>query len=192
MPVPIESHIAGRRSVDNIIMSHTLQLSSEDVYAKHTALDRVGADAQRCWATLREEWKVDKEFILKALTESPSLPPKSEFERLFPQSLRFDRDVVLAFTKRPDFIQLFEERHLYCPGILTGDKEVMLAYCTSIPRSLQECSEGMLYIFVTWVVFWHWWQLLSLVLNLKCEFLPISLPLTLHFDCHTLDFFRTY
>ena len=124
-------------------MSHIPELPSEDVYARHTALDRVGTDAQRGWGSLREEWKVDKEFILKALTESPTLPPKSEFERLFPQSLRFDRDVVLAFTKRPDFVQLYDERHLYCPGILTKDKEVMLAYCTSIPRSLQECSEGM-------------------------------------------------
>lgn len=123
-------------------MIYTEQSSSDDTYARYTALDRVGGDAQRCWGSLREEWKVDKDFILRALAESPNLPPKSEFERLFPQSLRFDRDVVLAFTKRPDFVQLFEERHLYCPGVLTGDKDVMLAYCTWIPRSLQECSEG--------------------------------------------------
>jgi len=115
---------------------------SDEFYERHIAMDRVGVDAQRCWASLRNEWKVDKEFILWALNKSPNLPIKSDFERLFPQSLRFDRDVVLAFTRRPDFTTLFEERHLYCPGILTGDKEVMLAYCKWIPRSLQECSDG--------------------------------------------------
>lgn len=121
-------------------------------YARYAALERVGRDAKQYWGSLREEWKTDKEFILKALKNSSNLPPKSEFERLFPQSLRFDRDIVLAFTRREDFTELFEERHLFCPGILTGDKEVMLAYCRQIPRSLQECSEGV-YLFGLFICF---------------------------------------
>jgi hypothetical protein len=130
-------------------MENSQSRPSIDDYARYTALDRVGGDAQRCWGSLRQEWKTDKEFILRALRHSPNLPPKSEFERLFPQSLRFDRDVILAFTKRSDFVELFEERHLYCPGVLTGDKAVMLAYCTRIPRSLQECSEGSLSFWIS-------------------------------------------
>mmetsp|Transcript_12618 Transcript_12618/g.35788 ORF Transcript_12618/g.35788 Transcript_12618/m.35788 type:complete len:436 (+) Transcript_12618:163-1470(+) len=58
-----------------------------------------------------------------------AVPSQSEFERAFPRSLRFDRDVVLAWTKRSDFPLLFRTR----------DKEVCLAYCRQIPRSLQDC-----------------------------------------------------
>jgi hypothetical protein len=69
----------------------------------------------------------------------PSLPSKSEFERLFPQSLRFDRDVVLAWARRPDFPKLYNSRHLFLPPCLSNDKEVCLEYCRQIPRSLQDC-----------------------------------------------------
>ena len=112
------------------------------VSARKTALIRVGCDAQRWWGVLWDEWKKDKEFILTALQESPNLPPTSDFERCFPPWIRNDRDVVLALTRRPDFVKLVHERHLSCPTILTGDKEIMLAYCTWIPRSLQDCSDG--------------------------------------------------
>ena len=102
-------------------------------------LEALERDTPRVWRDLREDYKVDKEFILKAL-QSPRLPNKSEFERQFPQSLRFDRDVVLAFCARPDFKEIYYDRHLFVPECLTNDKEVMLAYCRKIPRSLQECS----------------------------------------------------
>jgi hypothetical protein len=69
----------------------------------------------------------------------PSLPSKSEFERLFPQSLRFDRDVVLAWARRSDFPKLYNSRHLFLPPCLSNDKEVCLEYCRQIPRSLQDC-----------------------------------------------------
>lgn len=105
-------------------------------------LEALERDTPKVWRDLRSDYKVDKEFILKAL-ESPRLPNKSEFERLFPQALRFDRDVVLAFCARHDFKNIYYERHLFVPECLTGDKEVMLAYCRQIPRSLQECSDEL-------------------------------------------------
>jgi hypothetical protein len=112
-------------------------------HERSQALERVGGDAKQNWTSLPTEWQTNKEFILQALTKSPTLPPKSDFERQFPQSLRFDRDVVLGFCRRHDFVQLYEERHLFVPGCLTSDKEVMMAYCQRIPRSLQECGEEL-------------------------------------------------
>jgi Domain of unknown function (DUF4116) len=111
-------------------------------YERRFALDSVERDAARVWNTLAEVNRVDKDFVLAAL-KSESLPAKSEFERTFPQSLRFDRDVVLAFCDRKDFSQLYYTRHLFVPDCLTGDKEVMMAYCQKIPRALQECSEDL-------------------------------------------------
>jgi hypothetical protein len=106
-------------------------------------LDAVARNAAKVWKTLPREWQLDKEFILKVLKESPSLPPKSEFERTFPQSLRFDKDVVLGFCHRQDFSETFYSRHLFVPGCWMNDKDVMLAYCSTIPRSLQECSDDL-------------------------------------------------
>jgi Domain of unknown function (DUF4116) len=95
------------------------------------------------WKDLPPCYQVDKEFILKALTFD-TLPAKSDFERKFPQTLRFDRDVVLAFCARSDFETLYYERHLFVPDCLTNDKDVMMAFCRRIPRSLQECSETLI------------------------------------------------
>jgi hypothetical protein len=95
------------------------------------------------WTDLPEPFQIDKEFVLTAIRHMPVLPQKHLFERKFPQSLRFDREVALAFCARPDFAQLYEQRHLYPPPCLTSDKEVMIAYCRKIPRSLQECSEEL-------------------------------------------------
>jgi Domain of unknown function (DUF4116) len=147
--------------------------------------------AKSLWKHLPDEWKHDKQLILAALDNHQApLPCKSEFERTFPQSLRFDKDIVLAFCRRPDFAYkkkktknknnpsklllspppeddcdnadsnveddeksdsssddedrgLYYERHLFVPGCLTNDKEVMMAYCQKIPRSLQDCSEDL-------------------------------------------------
>jgi hypothetical protein len=151
--------------------------------------------AKQIWKYLPEIWKHDKELILAALNNhTAELPGKSDFERTFPQSLRFDRDIVLAFCHRPDFTLkktnkkkknktrkdkqsrrntntnttslttisdhddneddnasnesdedrgLYYERHLFVPGCLTNDKQVMMAYCQKIPRSLQDCSEEL-------------------------------------------------
>lgn len=110
-----------------------------EVQERRMHLEGLERDTPRVWRDLRTDYKVDKEFILKAL-QSPRLPSKSEFERQFPQALRFDRDVVLAFCARPDFKEIYYDRHLFVPDCLTNDKEVMLAYCRQIPRSLQECS----------------------------------------------------
>ena len=95
------------------------------------------------WTTLPEAYQIDKEFVLACLRRSRALPHKSDFERKFPQSLRFDRDVILAFCARPDFPELYDTRHLYPPECLISDKDVMLAYCSKIPRSLQECAEDL-------------------------------------------------
>ena len=115
--------------------------SNED-HEQRFALDSVERDAGRVWSTLPEKYCLDKDFVLAAL-KSKSLPAKSEFERTFPQSLRFDRDVVLAFTERDDFAEIYFSRHLFVPECLTGDKEVMMAYCRKVPRALQECSEEL-------------------------------------------------
>lgn len=111
-------------------------------YERRFALDSVERDAGRVWNTLPQGFRMDKDFVLAAL-KSDSLPSKSDFERTFPQSLRFDRNVVLAFCEREDFSHLYYTRHLFVPDCLTGDKEVMMAYCKKIPRALQECTEDL-------------------------------------------------
>jgi hypothetical protein len=118
-------------------------INSNNNVERRRALDAVGRNATNVWKTLPREWQLDKEFILKVLKESPSLPPKSEFERTFPQSLRFDKEVVLGFCHRSDFKETFYTRHLFVPGCWINDKDVMLAYCKTIPRSLQECSDDL-------------------------------------------------
>ena len=121
----------------------TPRSSLEELSTRCTALHRVGVDAQLWWGSLREEWKIDKEFVLKALTESPNLPPNWDFEDRFPLWLKFDRDVVLEFVNRLAFLNSLEQRPFrVCPDMFRGDKEVMLAYCTCIPASLQDCSVG--------------------------------------------------
>ena len=129
-----------RPADDETLLSH--EDEPPDDRFRHTSLVSVREDAAAMWNTIHPAWRLDKEFVLAAL-RSPRLPPKGSFERCFPQSLRFDRDVVLAFCKRPDFVQLYNERCLFVPDCLTGDKEVMMAYCRQIPRSLQECSEEL-------------------------------------------------
>eukprot|EP00980_Cylindrotheca_fusiformis_P022842 scaffold9832_cov73-Cylindrotheca_fusiformis.AAC.2 len=117
---------------------------SSRILVRQRALLLVSQNARIHWTkTLPEEWQVDKEFVLTALKHSLTLPDKSDFERKLPQSLRFDKDVVLAFCQRDDFYDLYKSRHLFVPGCLTNDKDVMLAYCQKIPRSLQECSEEL-------------------------------------------------
>jgi hypothetical protein len=87
---------------------------------------------------------VDKDFVLAAINRFPSLPEKHEFERILPQSLRFDPDVALALCGRADFEELYKTRHLCPPPCLVNDKEIMLAYCLKVPQSLQECSRDEL------------------------------------------------
>jgi hypothetical protein len=84
-----------------------------------------------------------KESILATLNSSASLPSKAEFERQWSQALRFDRDIFLALCNRADFLQLFNDRHLFVPDCLKADKQVMIAYCKTVPRSLQECSDEL-------------------------------------------------
>jgi len=95
------------------------------------------------WKTMSEHLKKDKSFVLKVIEKASVLPSKSDFERGFEQWLRFDKDVVLAFCGRHDFEQIYQDRHLFVPGCLTDDKDVMMAYCSKIPRQLQECSERL-------------------------------------------------
>jgi hypothetical protein len=124
----------------------TTTVDNDDTYERRkrqTALESIERNALTAWTTLPVSWRSDKQFILAALHCSPSLPPKSEFERQFPQALRFDREIVLGFCNREDFLQLYYDRHLFVPDCLTCDKQVMLAYCSKIPRSLQECSEEL-------------------------------------------------
>ena len=122
--------------------SESRDVCSNTQRQRRVLLDAVKRDAKQTWPTLSESQRRDKEFVLAALS-SQSLPSKNSLERSIPQSLRFDRDVVLAWVAREDFENLYYQRHLYPPGCLTGDKEVMMAYCQKIPRSLQECSEEL-------------------------------------------------
>lgn len=115
-------------------------MSMEESIGRKSHRSAVQADAKCAWPRLPEELKQDKEIILAAL-RSPTLPCKALFERQWPQNLRMDRDIVLAFAHREDFEKIYYERHLFVPESLTNDKEVMMAYCRRIPRSLQECSE---------------------------------------------------
>ncbi|KAG7337174.1 protein of unknown function DUF4116 containing protein [Nitzschia inconspicua] len=162
-------------------------LSQQDKQRARRLIEKEG-QAKTIWEHLPEVWKHDKELILAALNNhAAELPCKSQFERTFPQSLRFDKDIVLAFCCRPDFSKkrrnnnnnqqqqhynnrynsssnkekedtdnddndddeeeedrgLYFERHLFVPGCLTNDKDVMMAYCRKIPRSLQDCSEEL-------------------------------------------------
>ena len=68
-----------------------------------------------------------------------ALPSKSDFERRFPRSLKFDTDVLLAWTKRPDFPRRFRDRHLFLPPCQNRNRQICLEYCRTIPRSLQDC-----------------------------------------------------
>jgi hypothetical protein len=122
---------------------HDSSNNNNNSIERSAALSAVEADAASIWPQLPEACKNDKEFILRALRSRSPLPSKDEFERQFPQALRFDRDVVMAFCARDDFADMYYERHLFVPDCLTGDKGVMLAYCRKIPRSLQECSEDL-------------------------------------------------
>jgi hypothetical protein len=90
------------------------------------------------WQRLTATQRLDQRFILAAIQQSPTLPSKSDFERTFPQSLRFDRTIVLSFARRDDFVELYHERHLFVPECCTDDFEIMLEYCKKIPRSLQD------------------------------------------------------
>eukprot|EP00532_Pseudo-nitzschia_australis_P001573 CAMPEP_0168195052 /NCGR_PEP_ID=MMETSP0139_2-20121125/19611_1 /TAXON_ID=44445 /ORGANISM="Pseudo-nitzschia australis, Strain 10249 10 AB" /LENGTH=1022 /DNA_ID=CAMNT_0008118803 /DNA_START=15 /DNA_END=3083 /DNA_ORIENTATION=- len=67
-----------------------------------------------------------------------ALPSKSDFERRFPR-FKCDPDVILAWTKRPDFPRLFRERHLFLPPCQNSNRQICLEYCRTIPRSLQDC-----------------------------------------------------
>lgn len=111
--------------------------------SRRKAMELLRNDAASNWKKLPCELQVDKELVLYVLRTSRILPPKSEFERKFPQSLRFDRDYVLAFANRDDFRSLYEDRRLYVPEHLKSDKEIMLAYCRVIPRALQDCTEDL-------------------------------------------------
>ena len=104
------------------------------------ALRHVLLDPVHRWKRTPEQWRRDKEFVLAVVRQAGPLPPKSDFERAFPQYLRLDRDVVLAFCERDDFEQIYQERHLFVPSCFTNDPQVMMAYCAKIPRQLQECS----------------------------------------------------
>jgi hypothetical protein len=121
-----------------------MRRSDEARRERRLSLDAVAKNASHVWQWLPTKFTHSKEFILWALNQSPQLPPKAEFERLFPKSLRMGRDVVLAFCHRPDFADtLCHDRHLFVPDCWKDDKEVMLAYCSKSPRSLQECSEAL-------------------------------------------------
>lgn len=106
-------------------------------------MSRIMENPAENWKLLPDCYRVDKECILQVLKHAPVLPPKSDFERQFPQSLRFDPDVVLAFCRRSDFVELYHERHLFVPDVLTNCKPVMLEYVSKIRRQLQECSEEL-------------------------------------------------
>ena len=134
--------IGGILSVVRLVVL-VIMLSDEERRDRRMALDALEKDAAKAWTQIAPKYQTDKEFILAALHKSPTLPPKGDFERKFPQALRFDRDVVLAFASRDDFEELYYDRHLFVPDCLTGDKQVMLAYCSKIPRSLQECTEDL-------------------------------------------------
>ena len=108
-----------------------------------SCLQKVLEDPAKNWKTLPAHYKLDKRFVVQVIEKAKQLPPKCDFERAFPQSLRFDRSVVLAFCGRADFEQIYQDRHLFVPGCLTNDKQVMMAYCSKIPRQLQECSEEL-------------------------------------------------
>jgi hypothetical protein len=129
-------------SVNQVNISPSLSETSTEQFREKT-LKKIAENASDNWKSLPLHWQIDKEFVLTALLKSPFLPGKSEFERKFPQELRFDKEVVLGFCQRHDFEDLYQYRHLFVPGCLTGDKDVMLAYCKKIPRSLQECAEEL-------------------------------------------------
>ncbi|KAG7369391.1 protein of unknown function DUF4116 containing protein [Nitzschia inconspicua] len=78
-------------------------LSQQDKQRAIRLIQREG-QAKTIWEHLPELWRHDKELILAALNNhTAELPCKSQFERSFPQPLRFDKDIVLAFCCRPDF-----------------------------------------------------------------------------------------
>jgi hypothetical protein len=100
-------------------------------------LARLRLDVQSTWRSLSRKERVEKKFILAALESTNELPtmlqdfPNSSF----PPHIRFDRDVLLARSARPDFGRTDER--LFIPPKLRGDKEVILSILPKHPQVIE-------------------------------------------------------
>jgi hypothetical protein len=118
--------------------------------SRASLLRTVLLDPPRHWSLVPLQFQQDPSFIIQFLeaqgalpNATAQLPSKDDFERNFTPAIRQNRQVLLAWTRRPDFALLYEQRHLYVPESWLGDKEIMLAYAAAIPRSLQECADAL-------------------------------------------------
>lgn len=120
-------------------------MEEDECYDREECLDRVGVDAATYWNLTEDEWQDDKEFVLKALRESPTLPREFDFEgRFLYPSLQHDRDILIAFWNRHDIHKLYHEEHrqLDIPDSLMGDKKVVMACCKVMPI-LNRCTDEL-------------------------------------------------
>ena len=110
----------------------------------NAVLRKALTDPAREWRNVPEEYRNEKFFILQFLHKSNllqlDLPTKDDFERKFPFSLRQDRDIIYAISQRYDFAKIYATRHIYVPEQYKDDKRIMLSYCKTVKRSLQECT----------------------------------------------------
>jgi Domain of unknown function (DUF4116) len=118
--------------------------------SRASILRSVLLDPSSHWRLVPPELQQDPSFVIQFLqaqgdlpNATEQLPSKDDFERNFTPAIRQNRQVLLAWTRRPDFATLYEQRHLYVPEPWLEDKEIMLAYAATIPRSLQDCGDAL-------------------------------------------------
>lgn len=113
------------------------------VLPRSSAMRLVLEDPSRHWSSIPEVYKNDKDFVAEFIRKAKTLPSKNLFERTLPQEIRMSKQVALAFLSRDDFVQLYNDRQLFCPHNLANDKEVVMKYCQKIPRALQTADLEM-------------------------------------------------
>ena len=106
-------------------------------------LVRLRMDASNTWKTLDDDERVESEIILAAL-ESHDLPTDLQdfpLPAVFPEQVRNDRDIWLAYVRRHDFALLHQngnnnedDGELELPPTLRADKELILEMIPKYPQ----------------------------------------------------------
>jgi len=92
-------------------------------------------DPRGTWEKLTEEEKQDKEFVLKGLTCTPCVfgcpwwyeTDGGPYEE-FPGQFMEDRDALLAFISRHDFVEFLRQCELVLSKSMLDDKDIILAF----------------------------------------------------------------
>ena len=144
VPVQPQRQTQTQETWNSSCSDYTCEPCTHTPITRHSIIRNVLLDPVKEWRNVPEEYRNDKSFILQFLHECNKrklpLPSKDDFERKFPFYLRQDRDIVHAISQRYDFPEVYEAHHSFVPEQYKDDKYIMLSYCKTIKRSLQECS----------------------------------------------------